>query len=353
MSFRKDNDDFESWLAGHCDVVEDDIRYKHRQMKASAFIFLRATYFRWARKIGKWCPELMDAPQVLAVGDLHAENFGTWRDEDGRLVWGVNDFDEAAVMPYVLDLVRLATSIRLAGDLEISSQAAARALLDGYSEGLRTPRPALLFEGEAWLRDYAEPGKREPEEFWREVSNFPKARPPAGVAKELILHLPNGVGKTNVRFSRVPRKGMGSLGRPRFAAVACWKGGHVVREAKALAPSAWNWAHGTKHGPLNFEKLANGDHRAPDPFLRVRGKFVYRRIGADAQKIGLGKDPGKKLERRLVRAMGLDLASIHAADPRGRRAIPADLAKRPAGWLNAAAKAAAAAVERDYEEWRS
>jgi uncharacterized protein (DUF2252 family) len=112
MSFRKDNDDFEAWLAQHCDVVKDDIQYKHRQMKKSAFIFLRATYFRWARKIGKWCPELMDAPQVLSVGDLHAENFGTWRDEDGRLVWGVNDFDEAAMMPYVLDLVRLATSIR-------------------------------------------------------------------------------------------------------------------------------------------------------------------------------------------------------------------------------------------------
>ena len=107
MSFRKDNDDFEAWLANHCAVVEEDIQYKHRQMKESVFIFLRATYFRWARKIAKWCPELMDAPQVLAVGDLHAENFGTWRDEDGRLVWGVNDFDEAAVMPYALDLVRL------------------------------------------------------------------------------------------------------------------------------------------------------------------------------------------------------------------------------------------------------
>ena len=30
----------------------------------------------------------MDAPQVLSVGDLHLENFGTWRDADGRLVWG-------------------------------------------------------------------------------------------------------------------------------------------------------------------------------------------------------------------------------------------------------------------------
>jgi hypothetical protein len=352
VSFRKDNDDFEAWLAGHCDIVKEDIHYKHRQMKKSAFIFLRATYFRWARRIGKWCPELMDAPPVLAVGDLHAENFGTWRDEDGRLVWGVNDFDEAAVMPYVLDLVRLATSIRLANELDISSQTAARALLQGYGEGLKAPRPALLFEGEAPLREYVEPGKREPEKFWREVSGYPKARPPADVTKELIRHLPHGVSKTSVKFSRVPRKGMGSLGRPRFAAVACWRGGHVVREAKALVPSAWSWANGTRHNASHFETLARGDFRAPDPLLRVRGKFVYRRIGADAQKIGLGKDPGKRLARELVRAMGFDLASIHAADSRGRRAIQADLRKRGDGWLHAATKTAAAAVEQDFEEWR-
>ena len=68
----------------------------------------------------------MDAPRVLSVGDLHLENFGTWRDADGRLAWGVNDFDEAAVMPYVLDLVRLATSIQLAPDRRIGSRTRSR-----------------------------------------------------------------------------------------------------------------------------------------------------------------------------------------------------------------------------------
>jgi hypothetical protein len=43
-------------------------------------------------------PENAGAPVVTGVGDLHVENFGTWRDADARLVWGVNDFDEAAVM---------------------------------------------------------------------------------------------------------------------------------------------------------------------------------------------------------------------------------------------------------------
>jgi uncharacterized protein (DUF2252 family) len=55
------------------------------------------------------CAQLADAPQVLAVGDLYTENFGTWRDAEGRLVWGVNDLDEAHPLPYTNDLVRLAT----------------------------------------------------------------------------------------------------------------------------------------------------------------------------------------------------------------------------------------------------
>src|SRR5262245_63634796 len=134
MSFVKDNKAFEKWLASQCEIVRPDIKYKHHRMKKSAFIFLRATYFRWARKIGDWCPELMDAPSVLSIGDLHLENFGTWRDADGRLVWGVNDFDEAAVMPYVLDLVRLASSVRLAPDLALNNRAAAEAILKGYRE---------------------------------------------------------------------------------------------------------------------------------------------------------------------------------------------------------------------------
>jgi uncharacterized protein (DUF2252 family) len=143
VSFVKDNKAFEKWLASQCEIVRPDIEYKHRRMEKSAFIFLRATYFRWARKIGDWCPELMDAPQVRAVGDLHLENFGTWRDRDGRLVWGVNDFDEAAEMPYVLDIVRLVTSIQLAPDRPraINNEAAANAVLLAIAKGWRTQGP--------------------------------------------------------------------------------------------------------------------------------------------------------------------------------------------------------------------
>jgi len=109
---RQATERYEAWLAGHVALDADDLAFKHRQMAdpRSRFPFLRATYYRWLERWPLVCPELVGAPVVLAVGDLHVENFGTWRDADGRLSWGVNDFDECEPLPYTQDLVRLAAS---------------------------------------------------------------------------------------------------------------------------------------------------------------------------------------------------------------------------------------------------
>src|ERR1700676_4685660 len=114
MNVVKATRQFEAWLGKRTPLVKKDLRTKHEAIKSSAFRFLRATYYRWAQIWPKVCPDLAKSPQVLAVGDLHVENFGTWRDIEGRLIWGVNDFDEAYPLPYANDLVRLATSTSLA-----------------------------------------------------------------------------------------------------------------------------------------------------------------------------------------------------------------------------------------------
>lgn len=103
-SFIDDNTAYETWLHAQCDVVRKDLKHKHKRKrkKKNSFVFLRATFFRWAKRIEKLCADLADAPAVLSVGDTHIENFGTWRDAEGRWVWGVNDFDEAATIPYPL-----------------------------------------------------------------------------------------------------------------------------------------------------------------------------------------------------------------------------------------------------------
>jgi uncharacterized protein (DUF2252 family) len=86
---------YETWLSGHVRVVKSDLGTKHELMARDAFSFLRATFYHWMQLFPALCPKAASAPTVLAVGDVHVENYGTWRDAEGRLVWGINDFDES------------------------------------------------------------------------------------------------------------------------------------------------------------------------------------------------------------------------------------------------------------------
>ena len=347
MTFVQDNTAFEAWLRDECDVVEGDLKKKHKRMEESPFVFLRATFFRWAKRIERLCPQLKDVPRVLSVGDAHTENFGTWRDAEGRLVWGINDFDEAAIIPYPFDLVRLAASARLASMVKVANGDVAKAILKGYGDGLLQPGPALLDESESWMREYVACTKKQRRHFWKEVKDYPDATPPALVAAALESRLPQGASV--VRFaSRVA--GGGGLGRPRYVVIAEWRGGWIVREAKALVPSAWDWAHGVEGEP-RFLELAEGRFRAPDPYLALSHDFIIRRIAPDARKIDLEDLVGEELKLDLLEAMGFDIGAIHAATRGAAEKITADLERRDEDWLHGAAKVAAAAVQEDYEEW--
>jgi hypothetical protein len=316
-------------------------------MRRSAFDFLRASYFRWARTIEEVCPELGDAPRVACVGDIHVENFGTWRDADSRLVWGVNDFDEASVMPYAYDLVRLAASARLAPGLKLGAVEAVTAILRGYRKGLANPRSVLLDESAQWLRPLADGDTRANQKFWREVDDYPDATPPADAKRALRKSLPKGAKV--VRFAS-RTKGGGSLGRPRFVVIASWNSGKVVREAKALVSSAWDWAHPKKNPRSRFIGLAYGVYRSPDPTLRIDADYVIRRIAPDSRKVEIKDVERLGLSSRLLSAMGADLAAIHAADSRSKR-IGADLEAREPTFLNRAVDAAEQMTKSDYAEF--
>jgi len=151
------------------EVVGEGLAEKHREMAGEApFPFLRATYWRWAERVPEIADELAGTPSVLAVGDIHLENFGTWRDADGRLVWGVNDYDEAAEMPYVLDLLRLATSAVLActKDCTPNLTVIAGSILDGYRKGLNEPKPLILDRKLEWLRTLVIVPEEARHDFW-------------------------------------------------------------------------------------------------------------------------------------------------------------------------------------------
>src|SRR3989449_6057446 len=96
---------YEAWLAERIPLVKSDLELKHHAMSAGIFPFLRATFYRWAARWRALVGDVAAAPTVLAVGDLHVENFGTWRDAEGRVGWAGNDVYEAGPLPDTQDLV--------------------------------------------------------------------------------------------------------------------------------------------------------------------------------------------------------------------------------------------------------
>ncbi|NNH85752.1 DUF2252 family protein [Rhizobium laguerreae] len=344
---------FETWLAGELgdDLVKHDLREKHEKMRSDDFVFLRATYWRWCEIILDICPELTGAPQVLAIGDTHLENFGTWRDVEGRLVWGVNDFDDAAVMPYALDLVRLAASAVLArGGDGPSVRKIGELILSGYRRGLENPLPVILERDHKWLRKALLLPNSERREFWEkyEMLQPGKKPPPAAYVEALADALPLGAGP----FAAKPRSGgTGSLGRPRFVAYAEWQGGPVLREAKALVPSAWSLRHNPRDVAIHASEIANGRARSADPHYRVSGRTLVRRLSPNSCKIEIDRHPEILLSPTMLELMGFEIANCHSDDAAAVAAILMDLAARGNEWLHEAARAAASSVSAEQKAY--
>jgi len=344
---------YEDWLRrelGH-EVVEKDLARKHEKMAQSPFVFLRGTYWRWAETILEVCPELAQAPAALSVGDIHLENFGTWRDVEGRLVWGVNDFDEAAEMPYPLDLVRLATSAVLAGpEGQMTAGEICAAVLDGYRHGLRAPKAIVLDRDWAWLRKLVVVPNKDRAKFWQKIDRAKYTPAPADYLDVLVGAMPQT--HSHIRTARRVA-GTGSLGRPRWIGVAQWHGAPVVREAKAMLPSAWPHLRSGVTHVSRCDEIAKGRFRANDPWYGLKGKLLVRRLSPNNRKLEVERSGVDLLTPDMLGAMGVELANVHLGTSNPREAILRDLAGRKGEWLRASVKRAAASVTRDYKEWKA
>lgn len=357
MNFIQSTANYESWLRSQLkdEFVEKDLERKHQKMADGPFPFLRATYWRWAETILDICPELAASVPVLAIGDIHLENYGTWRDADGRLVWGVNDFDEATEMPYALDLVRLAASAALA-DEERSRplEYVCDAILEGYERGLDRPRALVLDRDHTWLRDIVEVKDKARDKFWEDIGELEPGDmlPHSRYVAALHASFPEPPPKVRV----VPRQaGAGSLGRPRWVASAKWRGAPVVREAKVLVPSAWNLPKGRGGFAIRWNEIATGRYRAPDPWFRLTDNIVVRRLSPNNRKIEAKKPKDREilLGEQMLKAMGRELSSIHLGSVDLSAEIEEDLKrrKRDSRWLKKATEAAVKQVLRDFDTW--
>ncbi|EEH43992.1 uncharacterized protein PADG_00281 [Paracoccidioides brasiliensis Pb18] len=122
-------------------------RVKFRKMAASAFAFYRGSaslFYNDLQHEQKGSPYLDEhTSRVWIHGDLHAENFGTYMDSQGCLIFNVNDFDEAYIGPFTWDVKRFVASIALIGYAKALSDSQITTLVNTYAAAYRERIKAL------------------------------------------------------------------------------------------------------------------------------------------------------------------------------------------------------------------
>lgn len=353
------NKKYETWLKGQVNVVKGDLAHKHEIMSASPFIFLRGTFFRWAEIFPLIVPQVNEAPILPAIGDLHIENFGTWRDHEGRLAWGCNDFDESFPMPYTVDPVRLATSALFAikeSRLSLDARDVCKIITRSYSETLADGgAPIVLAEDHQELGKMARSRLKDPPRFYKRLSRQTQSRTavPADALEALLSICPEKDMELHF-YHRTA--GVGSLGRERFLILTQYNGGLIARECKNALPSAWGYAHPDAvkdPSHIYLGDLVAGCKRSPDPFYGVHGKWIRRRLAPDCTRIELADLPFARDEETLISSMGIEMANVHLSSPKVVDDVLRDLAKRPKGWLFSAASDMYEATVKDWKTFTS
>lgn len=96
----------------HAGRDPDRLRLKDALLRANPLSFLRGTAFLfWDDWPG--LGEADDGPAAWTCGDLHAENFGSFKGRNRLVYFDINDFDEACLAPASWDVARLLTSLRV------------------------------------------------------------------------------------------------------------------------------------------------------------------------------------------------------------------------------------------------
>jgi uncharacterized protein (DUF2252 family) len=120
------------------------LQLKYRAMRRSGFAFLRGTCHLFYEQLPRG-GIFKSAPLAWICGDLHLENFGSYKGDNRLVYFDLNDFDEAVLAPVSWELVRLLTSLRIGAETLAIDRAELRrlcdAFLDAYSAALVLGKP--------------------------------------------------------------------------------------------------------------------------------------------------------------------------------------------------------------------
>ncbi|NDJ16532.1 DUF2252 domain-containing protein [Myxacorys almedinensis] len=121
---------------------------KYKAMAKNAFGFLRGTCHLFYQDLPAALPVFQKAPLTWSCGDLHFQNFGSFRGDDRLVYFDVNDFDEALLAPCTWDISRFLTSILVGahtlGVTDEDAQALCQCFLKTYTAALATGKASTV-----------------------------------------------------------------------------------------------------------------------------------------------------------------------------------------------------------------
>ena len=373
---------------------------KYRAMARDPFVFFRGTaHLFWEDWPSVGGEALDDAPLAWCCGDLHLENFGSYRGDNGLAYFDLNDFDEAALAPATRDTARFLTSTCLAAEsLGLSTQTVRQleaSFLDGYAAALTAGKARWIERSIAtgWIRDLLRSVENRTQgELLEDRTIVREGRRQFRIDEKRTFRLPvaerRRVAQSIARFAaRQPDPayyrvldvvgriaGTGSLGVPRYAVLIRGDGGRDARildvklaRASALAvylapsladrqPSRRNEADRVIQVQQRMQAIP------PDLLSRLTigtKPFVVRELQPMADRLDLAAWDGRvgKL-RRAVGAMGelTAWAQLRGASQGGAASVDALIAfarSRPIrGRLLAFARDYAKRARADWADFR-
>jgi len=123
------------------------LKMKYAKMAQSPFIFLRGACHLFYEALPD-APLFREAPLAWCCGDLHFENYGSYKGDNRQVYFDINDYDEAALAPCTWDIVRLLTSIQCGADALNATRAESLAVSQACVEAYRT---ALIRGKPLWV----------------------------------------------------------------------------------------------------------------------------------------------------------------------------------------------------------
>ena len=238
---------------------------KFQHLRQDPFAFFRGTNHLFLRRLPR-THAAFRVPAVWVCADLHLENFGTYKGDNRLCYFDINDFDEACLAPFTLDIVRFLASIHAAAPtLKLSAGERAiliRSFLRGYHDAVSSGKPRWVERSiaEGAIRDLLRRAMRRTRvEFLNRYTRLGRKRRRLLRDDVRLFEAPDSQVKSLRRLcSTVHQEGLasafftlrdaayraagnGSLGSPRFALLVRGRGssaGNFILDLKRGDPSA-------------------------------------------------------------------------------------------------------------------